>query len=124
MTPDDRKYTKTHEWIKIEGDVAVVGITDHAQQALGDMTFIDPGSCGKVVKQGDECAVIESVKAASEIYAPVDGVIAETNNALESAPELVNTDPYGAGWILKLKEVALSQLDGLLDAAAYDAVTG
>jgi glycine cleavage system H protein len=123
MTPDDRKYTKSHEWIKVEGDIAVVGITDHAQNSLGDMTFIDPGSVGKVLKQGEECAVIESVKAASEVYAPVGGTIAETNAELADAPELVNDEPYGGGWILKLKDVNATQLDGLMDAAAYDAIT-
>lgn len=124
MTPDDRKYTKSHEWIMIDGEVAVVGITDHAQNALGDMTFIDPGAVGKALKQGQECAVIESVKAASEVYAPVDGVIAAVNDGLADAPELVNSDPYGEGWIIKMKEFDSSQLDALMDAAAYDAITG
>lgn len=124
MTPDDRKYTKSHEWIKVEGDLAVVGITDHAQNSLGDMTFIDPGALDKSLTQGEECAVIESVKAASEVYSPVDGVIAEANPELESAPELLNDDPYGNGWILKLKDISTDQLDALMDAAAYDAITG
>ncbi|MFO7937057.1 MAG: glycine cleavage system protein GcvH [Kiritimatiellia bacterium] len=122
MTPDDRKYTKSHEWIKTDGELAVVGITGYAQSSLGDMTFIDPRAVGKALKQGDECAVLESVKAASEVYAPVDGEIAEINDALEDAPELVNNDPYGEGWILKLKGVDLTQLDGLMDAAAYNAI--
>lgn len=121
MTPDDRKYVKSHEWIKIEGDLAVVGITDHAQEALGDITFIDPPSVGDEKAQGAECAVIESVKAASDIYAPVSGVVAAVNEELEDAPERVNADPYGAGWILKLKNFDVSQLDGLMSAADYEA---
>ena len=124
MTPDDRKYTKSHEWIKVEGDIATVGITDHAQKSLGDITFIDPGAVGKAIKQGEECAVIESVKAASEVYAPVDGVIAEANAELESAPELVNDGSYDKGWILKLKDINSAQLADLMDAAGYDAITG
>ena len=90
MTPDDRKYVKSHEWIKVEGDLAIVGITDHAQESLGDITFIDPPSVGDAKEQGEDIAVIESVKAASDIYAPVSGVIAEVNDELEDAPERVN----------------------------------
>lgn len=123
MTPSDRKYTKSHEWIKVEGDSATVGITDHAQEALGDITFVDPSSVGKTLKQGEECAVIESVKAAGEVYAPVDGVIAEVNARLDAAPEQVNDDPYGSGWIVRLKDINVVQLDEFMDAAAYDAIT-
>ncbi len=123
MTPDDRKYSKSHEWIKLEGEFAVVGITDHAQSALGDITFVDPGAVDKTLSQGDECAVIESVKAASEVYAPVGGVIADINSKLVDAPELLNNDPYGEGWIVKLRAVDPAQFDALLDAAAYDAIT-
>ncbi len=124
MAPNDRKYTESHEWIKIEDALAVIGISDHAQQALGDMTFIDPGATGKRLKRGEECAVLESVKAASEVYAPVDGVIAATNDALQAAPELINSDPYGAGWIVKLKDFDCAQLEALMDAAAYDTFAG
>ncbi|MDD2600748.1 MAG: glycine cleavage system protein GcvH [Kiritimatiellae bacterium] len=124
MTPNDRKYTKTHEWIMVDGDTATVGISDHAQEALGDITFVDPAAVGKELKQGEECAVIESVKAASEIYAPIDGKVAEINPEIDSTPELVNHDPYAQGWILKLSNINQSQLDALLDAAAYDALTG
>jgi len=124
MTPDNRKYTKSHEWIMLEGDIATVGISDHAQKSLGDITFVDPAPVGKELKQSDECSVIESVKAASEIYAPVDGVIVEINAELEGAPELVNEDPYNKGWILKLKNIDQKQLNALMDASAYDAITG
>ena len=121
MTPDDRKYGKTHEWVKVEGDLAVVGISDHAQEALGDITFVEQPAVGDAVKQGGECGVIESVKAASDIYAPIGGEIAEINSGLEDAPEQFNQDPYGAGWILKLKDFDAAQLEGLLSAAAYEA---
>ena len=120
MTPADRKYAKTHEWVKMEGNLAVVGITDHAQKALGDITFVERPPKGKKLEQGKECGVIESVKAASDIYAPVSGEVAETNTALESSPGLINEDPYGKGWILKLKNVNAAQLGNLLDAAAYE----
>lgn len=121
MTPTDRKYAKSHEWIKIEGSLAVIGITDHAQHALGDITFVELPAVGKKVDQGASCGVIESVKAASDIYAPVAGEVAEVNRALESAPETINGDAYGAGWILKLKGVDAAQLGALMDAAGYDA---
>ena len=120
MTPTDRKYAKTHEWVQVEGNVAVVGITDHAQKVLSDITFFDRPLAGKKVEQGQECGVIESVKAASDLYAPVSGEVAETNSMLEANPGLINEDPYGKGWILKLKNVNAAQLSSLLDAAAYD----
>jgi glycine cleavage system H protein len=120
MTPNDRKYTKTHEWVKIEGNTAIVGITDHAQTALGDITFVEKPTIGKTVGQGAECGVIESVKAASDIFAPVSGKIAEFNVALEDNPAVVNEDPYGKGWILKLTDVRQQELDNLMDAAGYD----
>jgi glycine cleavage system H protein len=121
MTPNDRKYTKTHEWVKVEGGLAVVGITDHAQKELGDITFIELPKIGKRVGKAGECAVIESVKAASDIYAPVAGEVAEANAALDSRPELVNQDPYGQGWIFKLRTFDAAEVAGLLDAAAYEA---
>jgi len=124
MTPDDRKYVKSHEWIKVDGELALVGITDHAQESLGDITFIDPPGVGDVKEQGADVAVIESVKAASDIYAPVSGVVVAVNEELEDAPERVNEDPYGAGWIFKLKNFDADQLDGLLDAAGYEASLG
>lgn len=122
MTPKDRKYAKTHEWVKVDGDTAVVGITDHAQSALGDITFIDLPAEGTEVAQGDELCVIESVKAASDIYAPVGGTVSEVNGALEDAPEVLNQNPYEAGWILKLSGIDASQLEGLLDGDGYAAM--
>jgi glycine cleavage system H protein len=124
MTPNDRKYAKTHEWIKVEGDQAVIGITDHAQQALGDITFVELPAIGKKVAAGGSCGVIESVKAASDLYAPAAGEVTDVNRALDGSPELINQDPYGKGWILKLKGVNAGNLSGLLDATGYDAVAG
>ena len=118
-TPDDRKFTRTHEWVKIEGNLAVVGISDHAQQSLGDITFIELPAIGKTVTEGESCSIIESVKAASDIYSPVSGQIAETNKYLETHPEAVNADPYGNAWLFKIKTV--DTIADLMDAAAYDA---
>ncbi len=123
MTPDDRQYSKSHEWIRIEGDLAVVGITDYAQDAMGDVTFVELPAAGAALAQGGESGVIESVKAASDVYAPVTGTIAEVNTALEDQPELLNSDPYGEGWIFKLKDVDAAQVQQLYSAADYDAFT-
>jgi len=120
MVPQDLKYTKTHEWVKIEGAQALVGITDHAQHALGDITFVDLPAVGKRLRQFQELGVIESVKAASDLYAPLAGVVAEVNPRLQEAPELVNQDPYGQGWLCRLSEVDSAGLDGLLSAAQYE----
>jgi glycine cleavage system H protein len=120
MTPEDRKYAKTHEWVKVEGDGATVGISDYAQEALGDITFLDLPAVGDSFKQGEEMAVIESVKAASDIYAPLSGEVAEINTELEEHAELVNEDPYGKGWIVKLKNVDAAQQGALMDAAEYE----
>lgn len=122
MTPNDRKYTKSHEWIRVDGDMAVVGITDHAQEELGDITFVELPEVDDEVSRGDDCAEIESVKAASEIFAPLSGVIAEVNEDLEDNPETVNQSPYDKGWIFKIKEYDKGQLEELLDAAAYEKV--
>ena len=122
MTPNDRKYTKSHEWIKVDGDMAVVGITDHAQEELGDITFVELPEVDDEVSRGDDCAEIESVKAASEIFAPLSGVIAEVNEDLEDNPETVNQSPYDKGWIFKIKDYDKGQLEELLDAAAYEKV--
>lgn len=115
----DVKYTKEHEWVRVEGDICTIGITNHAQEQLGDMVFIELPDIGKTVDQGDEAAVIESVKAASEVYAPIGGEVVEVNEALGDDPAKVNADPMGEGWIFKLKMADASQLDGLLDEAAY-----
>ena len=120
-TPANLKYSKTHEWVKIEGTNATVGITGHAQEALGDITFVELPKVGADVYKDGACCVIESVKAASDINAPVSGRVSEVNGTLENAPESVNSDPYGAGWIFKLSNVTLSDAAGLMDAKAYDA---
>ncbi len=120
MTPEDRKYTESHEWVKTEGGHAVVGITDHAQDALGDITFVELPETGTPVTRGGECCVVESVKAASDIYAPLSGTIAEVNTALTDAPELINSSPYDTGWIFKIKDIDESELDSLMDAQAYE----
>jgi len=101
--PADLKYTKDHEWVRIDGDTAIFGITDHAQEALGDIVFVELPDIGRNVAAGEAYAVVESVKAVSDVYAPVSGEIAEVNEALEGEPELVNTDPYGAGWIVRVR---------------------
>ena len=120
MTPADRKYSQTHEWAKVDGELATVGITDHAQEALGDITFLELPKPGIKIEKGKECGVIESVKAASDIYAPVSGEIAETNTSLESAPEQINSSPYDAGWFFKVKAIDHSEIDTLMDSSAYE----
>jgi glycine cleavage system H protein len=122
-TPADLKYSKEHEWVRDNSDGTVtVGITDHAQDALGDLVYIELPEVGRKVEAAEACAVVESVKAASDIYSPVDGEVTEANVALGDAPESINDDPYGEGWIFKLRVSDGSQLDGLLDAAAYEAL--
>ncbi len=121
MTPSDRRYTESHEWVKIEDGVAVVGISDYAQEALGDITFIELPETESDVTQDEECGVVESVKAASDIFAPLDGHIAEVNDALDGNPELVNEDPYGEGWIFRMTNFSQDQYEELLDAADYEA---
>jgi glycine cleavage system H protein len=116
-------YTQEHEWISVEGDVATVGITDFAQGQLGDIVFVELPEAGRQVTKGGEAAVVESVKAASDVYAPVDGEIVEPNPALGDDPSLVNTDPEGEGWFFRLRLADPSQLDGLMDAGAYKAFT-
>ena len=114
-----RKYTEDHEWILVEGDIASVGISDHAQEQLGDVVYIDLPEKGAELAQGAEAATVESVKAASEIYAPVGGEVVELNAALNDDPAIVNSDPYGAGWFFKLKLADAGELDKLMDESAY-----
>jgi len=120
MIPSDRKYVDSHEWIKIEGDLAVVGITDYAQDSLGDITFVELPAVGTEVAKGGECCVIESVKAASDVYSPLSGVVAEVNSLLEGEPEKINASPYEEGWIFKLKNFNTAEVDSLMDSAAYE----
>ncbi len=121
-TPAELKYAPTHEWLRREQDGTVtVGITDHAQAALGDLVFVEVPEIGRQVSVEEACAVVESVKAASDLYAPVAGEIVAVNEALADAPEQINEDPYGAGWIFKLRPSDEAAIDKLLDAAAYQA---
>ena len=120
--PADLKYTESHEWVKLEADGTItVGITDHAQEALGDIVFLELPETGRKLEAGKECAVVESVKAASDIYAPVAGEVVARNDAAVDAPESVNQDAYAA-WLFKLKPANAADLNGLLDAAAYEKV--
>ncbi len=119
-TPDDRKYASSHEWALLEDDGTVrVGITDHAQEALGDLVFVELPDVGQNVGKGDECSVVESVKAASDIYSPVSGEIIAVNDSLEDSPELVNEAPYDDGWLFVIQPVDVSELDEMLDTEAY-----
>ncbi len=113
------KFTEAHEWISMDGDIGTVGISDYAQAQLGDVVFVEVPEVGKVFSQGEEAAVVESVKAASEVFAPVDGEIVEANSGLEDAPATVNTDAQGDGWFYKIKVANLGDLDALMDEAAY-----
>jgi glycine cleavage system H protein len=117
--PGDLKYSKTHEWIRVEGDTGTVGISDFAQQELGDIVFVEAPAAGSAVEVGGPMGSVESVKAVSELNAPVAGTVAEVNDALADHPELLNQDPYGQGWIAKIKLSAPGDLGGLMDAAAY-----
>ena len=114
-----KKFTKDHEWISLDGDVATVGITNYAQEQLGDVVFVEVPETGQQVAQGDDAAVVESVKAASEVYAPLSGEVVEGNAALEATPELVNQSPDNEGWFFKMKLSDADELDELMDEAAY-----
>lgn len=120
MYPDDFYYTQDHEWVKIEGDQALVGITDFAQKQLGDVVYLELAEIGKQLEFHQSLGVVESVKAVSDIYSPLSGEVAEVNPALNDNPELVNQDPYGKGWIVRLKIKDKSELDKLLSASAYE----
>jgi len=113
------RYTRTHEWVRVEGDVAVVGVTDFAQSELGDITYLELPEPGTVVKQGESMGVIESVKAASDIYAPVSGEVVEVNRSVVDSPELVNKSPYDEAWLAKIRLSAAEELERLMDSAAY-----
>ncbi len=113
------KYTDEHEWIRVDGDVGTVGVSNHAQEQLGDVVFVELPDLGKALEKGKDAAVVESVKAASEVYAPVDGEVTEVNGALVDEPAKVNEDPEGEGWFFKMKIADKGQLDGLMDADAY-----
>ena len=118
------KYTQEHEWLQTAGDTATVGITHHAQDALGDVVFVELPEVGKTFNQGDVAGVVESVKAAADVYMPVTGVITEVNEALRDDPSLANTDPLGAGWFFKVKLSDASQLDALMDETSYNKLIG
>ncbi|MEC7720561.1 MAG: glycine cleavage system protein GcvH [Candidatus Thermoplasmatota archaeon] len=122
--PDDLYYTESHEWIRIEGNSAIVGITDYAQDALTDVVWVELAEVGAKMGAMEPCASVESVKSVSEIYAPVAGEITESNESLEDAPEIINQDPYGEGWIFTLIMDDSSQVEGLLDAETYSGLIG
>jgi glycine cleavage system H protein len=123
MVPADLRYTKDHEWVRVEGDQATIGVTDFAASQLGDVVFVDLPAVGRSIDQFGTFGVVESVKAVSDLFAPVGGEVVEVNAALGDKPELVNSDPFGAGWMIKLRLADASQAAGLLDAAAYERVT-
>ena len=122
--PPELKYAPTHEWVRLDGDIATVGITDHAQNELSDVVFVELPARGRALDAGKECAVVESVKAASDVYAPVSGEVIETNERIVKAPALVNTDPYGEGWFFKVRVSSPAELAGLRSADDYKALIG
>jgi len=122
MVPTDLRYTKDHEWVRVDGDEAVVGITDYAANQLGDIVFVELPDVGRTLSQAATFGVVESVKAVSDLFSPVSGEVTSGNDALAAAPELVNSDPYGDGWMIRLKLADPTEVDELLDAAAYDAL--
>jgi glycine cleavage system H protein len=121
MYPNEYRYTKEHEWVRLEGAIATVGITDYAQHALGDVVYVDMPKMGAKVEAGKSFGTVESVKAVSEIYAPVSGDVTEINASLKDTPELINTDPHGQGWLIKMKGADASGIASLMDSAAYQA---
>ena len=122
--PVDLKYAKTHEWVRVQGDTATVGITDHAQHELTDIVFVELPAIGRRIKAGEACAVVESVKTASDIYAPASGEVVEVNKVLADNPALVNTEPYGAGWFYRIKLNDPTELNQLLSPESYQAQIG
>ncbi len=119
--PTDRKYAKSHEWVLVEGDIATVGITNHAQDALGELVYVDLPEAEDEVSAGESCCEVESTKAVSDVYAPVSGTVTEVNEELDGNEQLINEDPHGAGWLFKARMSDPSELDGLMDSAAYAA---
>lgn len=122
--PENLRYTKDHEWIRIEGNVGTVGITDYAQSELGDIVFVELPSVGKSVQQGQSFGTVEAVKAVSDLYAPVSGEVIEVNPALEKTPELINKEPYEGGWMIRIKISNASEVNNLLDAKKYRELVG
>jgi glycine cleavage system H protein len=122
MIPADLRYTKEHEWVRLDGDLATVGITDHAADQLGDIVFVELPAVGTALRQLATFGVVESVKAVSDLFAPVGGEVVEVNDALARAPEVVNSDPYGAGWLLRVRVADPTEVEALLDPAAYEAL--
>lgn len=118
--PEELKYTKDHEWARIEGDVATVGITDYAQSELGDIVYVELPQIGKKTKQSESFGTIEAVKAVSDLFAPLSGEIVEVNNSLANQPEVINKDPYGEGWLVKIKFSNKNEINNLLDKSAYE----
>jgi len=123
MVPGELRYTKDHEWVRVDGDEAIVGITQYAADQLGDIVFVELPDAGRTLDQHSTFGVVESVKAVSDLFAPVAGEVTATNEDLTGRPEIVNDDPYGDGWMLRVRLVDRGQLDGLLDAAAYEQLT-
>jgi glycine cleavage system H protein len=123
MVPKDLRYTKDHEWVKVDGDVATIGVTDYAASQLGDVVFVDLPTIGRAVDQFSTFGVVESVKAVSDLYAPLSGEVTDVNAELGAKPELVNSDPFGDGWMIRLKVADAGQLTDLLDAAGYEQLT-
>ena len=120
MNPENLKYTKEHEWVRLDGDMAVIGITSYAQEQLGDVVYVDLPAKGATLKQLETFGAVDSVKTASDLYSPLSGEVIDINEMLKASPELVNSEPYGAGWMLKVKPSDLKELDSLLDAASYE----
>lgn len=123
MVPADLRYTKDHEWVRLDGEVATIGVTDFAANQLGDVVFVDLPAAGKALEQFSTFGVVESVKAVSDLYAPVSGEVTEVNAALAVTPELVNSDPYGEGWMIRVRVADAGQVGELLEAAAYETLT-
>jgi glycine cleavage system H protein len=124
MFPDDLRYSKEHEWVRVDGSVATIGITSYAADELGDIVFVELPAAGSALEQFSTFGVVESVKAVSDLFAPISGTVAETNQALADRPELLNTDPFGDGWIARVELADPAELDALMDAAAYAGLTG